>query len=343
MTDTANLGLTELEQSQSQKHVTINGSLRVFDTLLHLSVIDRNLSTPPVGPSEGDRYLIGLAATDAWLGAEGLITSFQSGVWVFFIPRSGWRCWVADESINLYFNGAAWIESAGGGGGSSPYLGTYLNTSALDAAHPTATAGNYAYVDAGAASDIQMYIWDDDDTSWVLGSGGGAAETSASVKTKYEANADTNAFTNALLSKLNGIEADADVNLDGSEVEALLDAYYGNSNWRTSGTPALPAWVTIGGTTISSAVSHGTTPVETSENAPVSYIVEPDSTANLPISSTIFIMQGGAGLLTIAEGAGVTLLTAPGVTLVSLGQYAAIVLFKHASNTWKVYGELASS
>lgn len=43
--------------------------------------------------------------------------------------------------------------------------------------------------------------------------------TAASIKTQYESNADTNAFTDALLSKLNGIEASADVT-DATNVDA---------------------------------------------------------------------------------------------------------------------------
>lgn len=42
-------------------------------------------------------------------------------------------------------------------------------------------------------------------------SGATADQTDAEIKTAYENNADTNAFTDALLSKLNGIEANADV------------------------------------------------------------------------------------------------------------------------------------
>jgi hypothetical protein len=39
-----------------------------------------------------------------------------------------------------------------------------------------------------------MYLWDVTDEEWVLG-GSLAGETPASVKEKYESNADTNAFT----------------------------------------------------------------------------------------------------------------------------------------------------
>lgn len=51
--------------------------------------------------------------------------------------------------------------------------------------------------------------------------------TAADVKTKYESNADTNAFTDALLTKLNGIEAGAEVNPTNAETKT---AYEANAN-----------------------------------------------------------------------------------------------------------------
>lgn len=63
-----------------------------------------------------------------------------------------------------------------------------------------------------------------------------AGELNASdIKTLYEGNADTNAFTDSLLSKLNAIEAGAEVNLNGTETVALLDAFFGDNDWRTGG------------------------------------------------------------------------------------------------------------
>lgn len=83
----------------------------------------------------------------------------------------------------------------------SHYLGLYTNETALTTAHPTANPGDYAYVDSGAASDVQIYAWDNDDTQWVV-VGSGGSETAASVKSKYESNADTNAFTDTEKAKL---------------------------------------------------------------------------------------------------------------------------------------------
>ncbi|PRY10279.1 concanavalin A-like lectin/glucanase superfamily protein [Pontibacter ummariensis] len=85
------------------------------------------------------------------------------------------------------------------------FKGTYTTLSALQTAHPTAVAGDYAHVDGGAGADVAEYIWDTDDSKWVLQQGNSTSETAASIKTKYESNPDTNAFTDALKTKLEGI------------------------------------------------------------------------------------------------------------------------------------------
>ncbi|CAN7522641.1 hypothetical protein LJR071_003553 [Pseudomonas sp. LjRoot71] len=96
----------------------------------------------------------------------------------------------------------------------SHYRGTYLNLTALQTALPTALAGDYADVDAGTADPVQRYIWDDSDDEWVAQAGSADPITAAQVKTLYESNADTNAYTNAEKSKLGGVAAGATANAD---------------------------------------------------------------------------------------------------------------------------------
>jgi len=79
----------------------------------------------------------------------------------------------------------------------SNFLGEYVSLAALQAAHPTADPGNYAYVDGGVGQPVEKYIWDSSDMQWALQLGESTAETPASIKSKYESNPDTNAFTDA--------------------------------------------------------------------------------------------------------------------------------------------------
>src|SRR5690606_15475672 len=49
------------------------------------------------------------------------------------------------------------------------FLGLYASLGALQAAHPTASSGNWAIVDPGSGTDAVKYLWDEDE-GWVAGS-----------------------------------------------------------------------------------------------------------------------------------------------------------------------------
>ncbi|ATH82833.1 hypothetical protein CO724_17280 [Ectopseudomonas mendocina] len=96
----------------------------------------------------------------------------------------------------------------------SHYRGTFINFTALQTALPTAEEGDYADVDAGAGAPVQRYIWDESDSEWVAQAGSADPITAAQVKALYESNPDTNAFTGADKSKLDGIASGATANPD---------------------------------------------------------------------------------------------------------------------------------
>jgi hypothetical protein len=68
--------------------------------------------------------------------------------------------------------------------------------------------------------------------------------------------------------------------------------------------------------------------------------IEPDSTTDLRIGSILNMEQKGAGVLTVAAGAGVTL-NSSGGGLTALNQFSVISAIKTAADTWTVYGALA--
>lgn len=107
---TPNLGLPFIAQGQAQKEVTHNESLRILDTLVQIAVLDRDLTSPPVSPSEGQRWIVKMGATGAWAGHDNAITTFLDGGWSFFAPMVGWLAWVTDESALLAWNGTTWID-----------------------------------------------------------------------------------------------------------------------------------------------------------------------------------------------------------------------------------------
>ena len=106
---TTKLKLPELTASQSQKHVTHNEALFFLDNIVQLSVIDRDLATPPGSPVLGDTYLIGAAPTGSWTGKTNQIASYDGSGWIFFAPAEGWHAWVNDENATVVWTGSAWI------------------------------------------------------------------------------------------------------------------------------------------------------------------------------------------------------------------------------------------
>lgn len=116
MTNTANLALPYILAAQAQKHVTHNEALRALDCIVQLSVLGRVLTSPPVSPDPGSRYIIPPAATGDWTGRENQIAAYQDGTWAYFVPREGWLAWIAGENILVIYSMGSWSEITGSGG-----------------------------------------------------------------------------------------------------------------------------------------------------------------------------------------------------------------------------------
>lgn len=118
MSATPNLSLPYIDAGQAQKHVTHNEALRSLDALVQLAVLDRDLSTPPGTPAEGQRWIVKPTATDAWAGHENHVAAWQDGAWQFSAAVTGWVAYVIDEEILVAWDGTVWnAVSAGEGGG----------------------------------------------------------------------------------------------------------------------------------------------------------------------------------------------------------------------------------
>lgn len=106
---TTNLLLPFILAAQAQKHVPHNEALRLLDGLVQLSVLDRNLATPPGSPAEGARYIVASGATGAWSGWAGDIAVWTDGAWLRLPAQLGWRLWVIDEGVMLVRISVGWI------------------------------------------------------------------------------------------------------------------------------------------------------------------------------------------------------------------------------------------
>lgn len=107
------------------------------------------------------------------------------------------------------------------------WRGTFVSLAALEAGVTDPQAGDYADVDV-AGEDVQRYIWDATDSVWVVQSGEVAPITAAQVKLLYESNPDTNAFTDADVATLAGIQPQIDdINSLIGDIGTALDAING--------------------------------------------------------------------------------------------------------------------
>ncbi len=127
MDQSPNLALPYIMAAQAQKHVTHNEAIRHLDAIVQLAVKGRDLSSPPVLPANGDRYIVASNALGDWSGKENQIAVFQDNAWIFYVPNEGWLAWLADEGKLLAFDGASWSEVSGSGN-SLPLVG--VNTMA---------------------------------------------------------------------------------------------------------------------------------------------------------------------------------------------------------------------
>lgn len=98
-----------------------------------LSIVDRDLNTPPGSPAPGARYIAGTSPTAGWssysygdvLEADGL------GGWIQYSPQDGWQAWLVDENRLAYFDGTAWNIPIGRG----HLFGCITSVNSSDTAH----------------------------------------------------------------------------------------------------------------------------------------------------------------------------------------------------------------
>lgn len=169
-----------------------------------------------------------------------------------------------------------------------------------------------------------------------------ADQTGAEIKTLYEAEADTNAFTDADHTKLDGIEAGAQENyadVSGAEMTA------GTETGMRSFSPA--NIVTMIGTHETGGGGGGLTwnTISTNTTASVGngyHVDDADITLTLPASPSlgeeVQAIMGGTSILTVSANTGQTIHfgTENGTDLESTSAHATLRLVAIASNTWVV-------
>lgn len=147
---------------------SMNPPLAELDAMLtalfaggRVTVKDKDLATPPVGPADLDTYIVATSGTGAWSGKDGQITVYDDGEtgWKFVVPIEGTVAYVQDEDTEYQYSGSAWALSR-------PYIvaGFYagvLEDSALCLRHTFVMAANFpagltgSYSKAGTAATAE--------------------------------------------------------------------------------------------------------------------------------------------------------------------------------------------
>jgi hypothetical protein len=89
-----------------------------------------------------------------------------------------------------------------------------------------------------------------------------------------------------------------------------------------------------------SALTERDSMIEMGSASALTLTVPSNATVAWPVGTSIDILQTGAGQVTIAAGAGVTINGTPGLKLRT--QWSGVTLFKRATDTWVVYGDLTA-
>jgi hypothetical protein len=102
MTTSPRLGFPELAAGQAVPETTVNEENRYLEQgANHFSVKDRDLTSPPGSPADGDRYLVGGTATGGWSGHTNSIAFYMNTAWAFIAVKEGMTFWIEDESVFL--------------------------------------------------------------------------------------------------------------------------------------------------------------------------------------------------------------------------------------------------
>jgi len=90
----------------------MDANLKLLDMINQLGVLDKDLTAPPGGPANGDRYIVAVGATGAWTGHDLKIAVYIESTWEFHIPLLGWGAYVIDEGFRYDWNGVGWVPQS---------------------------------------------------------------------------------------------------------------------------------------------------------------------------------------------------------------------------------------
>lgn len=108
---TPRLGAPELTSGQATPETTVNEQVRYLEAGTgHFVIEDRDLSTPPGSPTDGQTYIVSGTGTGAWTGHDGEIAYYLNTAWIFISVVEGFTFWVKDENKFLVATSASTFQ-----------------------------------------------------------------------------------------------------------------------------------------------------------------------------------------------------------------------------------------
>ena len=171
--------------------------------------------------------------------------------------------------------------------------------------------------------------------------------TSAMIADGAIVDADVNASAAIAQSKISGLTSDlsakaplASPTFTGTVTVAASGVAFTDGTQTKEGVVSRTPIVQKTASYTLSALTERDSLIEMGSASALTLTVPTNATVAWPVGTSIDILQTGAGQVTIAAGAGVTVNGTPGLKLRT--QWSGVTLFKRATDTWVVYGDLTA-
>jgi Protein of unknown function (DUF2793) len=105
---TDRLELPLLSAGQAQKELTHNDALTRLAMVVQPVVQTIAPAAVPASPQPGQCWIVGNAATGAWLGKDGCIACWTQGGWRFAAPFEGMQVWSLADNVPAVRTGGTW-------------------------------------------------------------------------------------------------------------------------------------------------------------------------------------------------------------------------------------------
>jgi hypothetical protein len=147
-------------------------------------------------------------------------------------------------------------------------------------------------------------------------------------------------FSTTLTTNLGLKAPKADPTFTGTVTVSASGVAFTDGTQTKEGTPSRTPILQKTGSYTLSALTERDNMIEVSSATAVTITIPANSAVAYPVGTSIDILQTSTGQVTIAAGAGVTVNATPGLKLRT--QWSSATLFKRASDTWVVYGDLSA-